>query len=235
MRTVSAAAKPCQGDSSKFYLITGGYSRSGFVSIMVHRRSDVAEQIMKRRKLIMELEHLGNGGLFVDRLDRLRDYQMKDLEKLRLLNILLVGSNVALHEKEEYVVDMDVPCVSMSLAVCSLDLPFAQSQFAAQSKYLENLKLLQMETMGGKWFKGQGCDLEVLVGRLPARDVYVETGAGKGSVAVLKIVFRMKFGFFAVLPLSKTSLQSLVKVLACLLEHVIEIVADPSLTIALKL
>ncbi|GKB06597.1 hypothetical protein Tco_0834830, partial [Tanacetum coccineum] len=109
----------------------------GFVSIMVHRRSDVAEQIMKRRKLIMELEHLGNGGLFVDRLDRLRDYQMKDLEKLRLLNILLVGSNVALHEKEEYVVDMDVPCVSKSLAVCSLDLPFAQSQFAAQSKVQE--------------------------------------------------------------------------------------------------
>ncbi|GKD17516.1 hypothetical protein Tco_1206674, partial [Tanacetum coccineum] len=54
-----------------------------------------------------KLEGLGNGGLVVDCLDRLRDNQIKVLEKLRLLNGLVVDSSVVVREKEEYVVDID--------------------------------------------------------------------------------------------------------------------------------
>ncbi|GJW96587.1 hypothetical protein Tco_0178395 [Tanacetum coccineum] len=40
-------------------------------------------------------------------LDRLRSNQMKDVEKLRLLNGLVVDSEAVVREKEEYAIDID--------------------------------------------------------------------------------------------------------------------------------
>ncbi|GKE02925.1 hypothetical protein Tco_1390908, partial [Tanacetum coccineum] len=79
----------------------------GFASTMRRCCSDVVEWIVKCRKLIMKLEGLANGGLYVGCLDCLRSNQMKDVEKLRLLNGMVVDSEAVVREKEEYAIDID--------------------------------------------------------------------------------------------------------------------------------
>ncbi|GJT88507.1 hypothetical protein Tco_1070224 [Tanacetum coccineum] len=67
----------------------------------------MAERIVKRRKLITEPERARDSGYFVDHLDRLRGNQIKDIEKLRLVNRLVVDSEVAVREMDEYAFGID--------------------------------------------------------------------------------------------------------------------------------
>ncbi|GJR85464.1 hypothetical protein Tco_0209475 [Tanacetum coccineum] len=64
---------------------------------------DVPARIVKLCTLIWELERAGDSGFYVDHLDHLRDNQMKDLEKLRLV----ADSEVVVHEMDEYTFHVD--------------------------------------------------------------------------------------------------------------------------------
>ncbi|GJS86097.1 hypothetical protein Tco_0752638 [Tanacetum coccineum] len=83
------------------------FQEEGFALTMRRCRMDVAKRIVKRRKLITELEMAGDIGYFMDHLDCLRDNQMIDLEKLRLVNRLVIDSKVAVGQKDEYAFHVD--------------------------------------------------------------------------------------------------------------------------------
>ncbi|GKB63988.1 hypothetical protein Tco_0920174, partial [Tanacetum coccineum] len=68
---------------------------------------DTTERIVKRQKFIEQLQVLSNRGVALDYVDRLKSIQMKELEKLRILNGLLVDSGTCVPEREAYVLDID--------------------------------------------------------------------------------------------------------------------------------
>ncbi|GJR83907.1 hypothetical protein Tco_0154692 [Tanacetum coccineum] len=75
--------------------------------LLASTKKDTAERIVKCQKFIEQLQVLSNCGVALDYVGRLKSIQMKELEKLRILNGLLVDSGTCVREREAYVLDMD--------------------------------------------------------------------------------------------------------------------------------
>ncbi|GJX71541.1 hypothetical protein Tco_0308712 [Tanacetum coccineum] len=83
-------------------------AEEGFCNTMSYCRLEMAEKIVQRHKLIMTLEGFDNReGVALDCLVSLRNTQMIDLEKLRILSMLVTDSSRCIRQAEGNIADLD--------------------------------------------------------------------------------------------------------------------------------
>ncbi|GKC01634.1 hypothetical protein Tco_0987770 [Tanacetum coccineum] len=83
-------------------------AEEGFCNTMSYCRLEMAEKIMQRRKLITTLEGFDNHeGVALDCIVSLRNTQMIDLEKLRILSMLVTDSSRCIRQAEGNIADLD--------------------------------------------------------------------------------------------------------------------------------
>ncbi|GJX30082.1 hypothetical protein Tco_0238161 [Tanacetum coccineum] len=140
---------------------------------MSHLRLDLGEEIVKRRKLIGEMERFGDGGVPVEGLDHLWDNHISDLEKLRLLSGLITYSYATLRRKENFLMDASLSSVSTLVGVCSGSLVAAIDKVG--SVVSEDVDCVGSNSVGLTWGSSKQCLTQSLAS-LPCFHNQSETG-----------------------------------------------------------